>query len=527
MHRILIADPLHASGISLLRESGAEVHELSAEDKPRLAQLLPDYDALVVRSATKVTAELLAAGERLRVVGRAGIGVDNVDVKAATERGILVVNAPTANMMSATEHTFALMLALARRVAPADASIKSGLWDRKSFVGTELQGKTLGIVGFGRIGQRVAARARAFEMKVLAYDPYLDEEVARRQEVRLASLEDLLPQADVVTLHTPLTEGTRNLLDGERLKVLKAGALVVNCGRGGTLDEGALLAGLQSGHIAGAALDVFSEEPLTSFELVRHPNVVATPHIGAQTTEAQLRIARDTAEMLIKALEGSMAVTAVNLPFRSAGAQAELQLGLGERLGHLASALLDGKIRRVEVDFWGIEPTLHRPIGVAVLKGALAPAIGEGVNYVNAEHLAGGRGIGLARAEHQGTPDYSQLLQVRVEGPDGAVELAGTIFGARDARVVSYRGYQLEFRPEGRLMMLRNRDVPGVVGKLGTFLGGNGINIAHIHLARLRGKSDAVAALRLDTLPSPELVEALLELPEVVEAKVVDLGEGI
>ncbi len=527
MYRILISDPLHPSGISLLRESGAQVDVLSAEDKPRLAELLPKYDALVVRSGTTVTAELLAAGERLRVVGRAGIGVDNVDVKAATERGILVVNAPTANMMSATEHTFALMLSLARRVAAADASLKSGAWDRKKFVGSELQGKTLGILGFGRIGQRVAARARAFEMTVMAYDPFLDEEVARRQEVEPASLEELLPRADVVTLHTPLTEGTKNLLNAQRLESLKAGALVINCGRGGTLDEKALLAGLQSGHIAGAGLDVFSKEPLTDFELVRHPNVVATPHIGAQTKEAQLRIAKDTAEMLLKALDGSMAVTAVNLPFRSVSAQAELQLSLGERLGRLASVLLDGQVRRVEVDFTGVDASLHRPIGVAVLKGALTPAIGEAVNYVNAEHLAASRGISLARAEHQGIPDYSQLLQVRLEGPEGSIELAGTILGARDARVVSYRGYPLEFRPEGRLMLLRNDDVPGVVGKLGTFLGENGINIGNIHLARRKGERDAVAALLLDSLPSSAVVEDLLAFPEVAEAKVVDLGDRI
>lgn len=527
MYRILIADPLHSSGIDLLRESGAEVHQMTEEERPQLATMLPEFDALVVRSATRVTKDLLDAGKRLKVVGRAGIGVDNVDVKAATERGILVVNAPTANMMSATEHTFALLLALARRVAEADASLKSGSWDRKAFVGTELSGKTIGIVGFGRIGQRVAARAQGFEMKVLAYDPFLDEDVARRLDVEMSSLEDLLPRADVVTLHTPLTEGTRNLLDLTAMKTMKQNALLINCGRGGVVDESALLELLSSGHIGGAGLDVFAEEPLQDFSLVRHPRVVATPHIGAQTKEAQLRIAQDTAKMLLAALEGSLAITAVNLPFRPSGTQGEIKLGLGERLGKLASALVDGNVRQVQVDFWGIEESLHRPIGVAVLKGALAPSMGEGVNYVNAEHQAEARGVTLARVGHEGPSEYSQLVKVKVEGPTGSVELAGTIFGHRDARVVSFRGFQLEFRPQGRLMVLRNRDVPGVVGKLGTFLGEAGINIGHIHLAREKEKTDAVAALRLDELPSAEVLERLLQLPEVLEAKIVDLGSEL
>jgi D-3-phosphoglycerate dehydrogenase len=524
MSRILIADPLHPSGVALLRESGAEVHELTAEERPRLAELLPGFDALVVRSATRVTAELLAAGTQLKVVGRAGIGVDNVDVKAATQRGILVVNAPTANMMSATEHTFALMLALARRVAAADAALKKGIWDRKSFVGTELQGKTLGIVGFGRIGQRVAARAKGFEMAVLAYDPYLDEEVARDHGVEMTSLEDLVRRADIVTLHTPLTDATRNLLNRERLAAMKAGALVINCGRGGTVDEDALLELLDAGHLGGAALDVFAEEPPTDFRLAQHPKVVATPHIGAQTREAQLRIAQDTAEMLIKALNGSFAVTAVNLPFRADGGPGEVLLDLGARLGHLAAVLLDGSLKKVEVELWGVEESLHRPLGVAVLKGALTPSLGDGVNYVNAAHLAEERGIALALSRRSGTSEYAQLVKVRVSGSAGELEIAGTVFGRRDARVVSFRGFRLEFRPEGKLMILRNRDVPGVVGKLGSFLGDAGINIAHIHLAREGGKADAVAALRLDALPSEALRLKLLEFPEILEAKVVDLG---
>jgi D-3-phosphoglycerate dehydrogenase / 2-oxoglutarate reductase len=318
MAKILISDSLDPSGLSLFQEAGMEVHQLTAEERPRLPEILADYEALVVRSSTQVTADLMKAGKKLKVVGRAGIGVDNVDVAAATELGILVVNAPTANLMSATEHTFALLLSLARRVPEADASTKAGGWDRK-LTGIELQGKTLGIIGFGRIGQRVADRARAFEMRIVAYDPLLDAEAARELKVELLPLDDLLVRADVITFHAPLTKESRNLLNRERIAKMKKGALVINCGRGGVIDEEALLEALESGHLGGAALDVFAEEPPKDLRLVRHKRVVATPHLGAQTAEAQERISIETAQMVLAALSGSRDVAAVNRVSRPAG----------------------------------------------------------------------------------------------------------------------------------------------------------------------------------------------------------------
>ncbi|MGB3562976.1 MAG: hydroxyacid dehydrogenase, partial [Thermoanaerobaculia bacterium] len=314
MYRILIADPLHAAGLEILEQAGAEIHLLTAEERPRLAELIADFDALVVRSMTTVDAPLLAAGERLKVVGRAGVGVDNVDVAAATERGILVVNAPTANLMSAVEHTFALLLALARNVPAAERSLRAGEWSRKEFQGVELHGRTLGVVGLGRIGQQVAARARAFGMKVVAYDPFLDAAVAKRLDIELMEIEDLVAAVDIVTLHIPLTEQTRNLLSRERLAKMKPGALLINCARGGVVDEAALLEALDEGWLAGAALDVFAQEPPTGSPWLEHPRVVITPHIGAQTREAQERVATETARMVLAALDGSLAVTAVNLP---------------------------------------------------------------------------------------------------------------------------------------------------------------------------------------------------------------------
>jgi D-3-phosphoglycerate dehydrogenase len=527
VHRILIADPLEASGLDILRAAGADVTVLAAADRDRLAERVADADALVVRSATRVTRELLAAAPRLRVVGRAGIGVDNVDVPAATERGVLVVNAPTANVLSATEHTFAMLLSLARRVPAADASMKRGEWDRKSFLGVELQGKTLGVVGFGRIGQRVAARARGFEMSVLAYDPFLEPSVARRLEVEQAPLDELLARADVVTLHTPLTPETRNLLDAPRIAKLKRGALVVNCGRGGTLDEAALLAALESGAVGGAALDVFEQEPTPRHELVRHPRVVASPHIGAQTVEAQERIAIETARMVLAALDGSLAIAAVNLPFTSAGRREEPYLRLGDRLGRLAGGLCVGALARIEVGHRGVAEELAAPATIAVVRGVLSRSLGEAVNYVNAEHLAASRGVEVVRASHPThgeEREHPELVSVRCVAAGGAVELAGALVAGREPRVVEFGGYRLEFRPEGRLLLLENRDVPGVVGRVGTLIGDAGVNIADIHLARREATGEALAVLRLDQAPSDDLLARLRALPEVASVRFLELA---
>ncbi|MGH9379336.1 MAG: phosphoglycerate dehydrogenase [Thermoanaerobaculia bacterium] len=521
--RIVVADPLHEAGLRLLEASGAELVQVGAGEKERLPALLGDADALVVRSGTKVTAELLRAGKRLRVVGRAGIGVDNVDVEAATALGVLVVNAPTANLIAATEHTWALLLALARNVAAADAAMKREEWDRKRFLGRELQGKILGVVGFGRIGQQVARRAHSFDMQVVAYDPFLDSSVAERWDVELAALDDVLSRADVVTLHTPLTEQTRNLIDAAALARMRPGALLVNCARGGVVDEEALLAALDEGRLGGAALDVFAVEPPQSWRLACHPRVVATPHIGAQTKEAQERVATETARMVLAALDGSLAVTAVNLPFTDAGAHGEPYLRLGEQLGRLASTLLGGSLKRVEVGLWGLEDELRVPVSVAVLRGALLSFLGEAVNYVNAEGVAASRGIEVVRATHRGGSDYPHLVEVRLAGEAGEVELAGSLLRERDPRVVRFRGFPLEFKPSGLLLVVVNQDVPGVVGKLGTLLGQAKVNIADIHLARRRGTDEAMAVLRLDQEPPADALEALRALPEVEEARVIDL----
>ena len=524
MFRILISDPLEPTGLDKLRESGHEVRQLEGEEKERLIEILPEYDALVVRSGTKVTAEVLEAGKRLKVVGRAGIGVDNVDVQAATQRGILVVNAPTANQISATEHTFALLLALARNVAAADADIKSGTWDRKRWVGAELQGKSFGVVGFGRIGRQVARRARAFDMNILAYDPFLDGEVIRKENAEPRTLDALLEEADVVSLHVPLTDETRNLLSAERIANMKPGALLVNCARGGVVDEEALLKALDSGHLAGAGLDVFAKEPPVDFALARHPRVVSTPHLGAQTREAQVRISTETAKMVLKALEGSLAVTAVNLPFRPAGLVGEPYQRLAEKLGRLASALAPAGTQQVVVELRGIEESLQEPITIAALKGVLERSRGAAVNYVNAEGTARESGLEVVRSTGSEVDAYPNLVTVSLEGEDGTFEVAGTLFHGRDPRVVRLDNFRLEFLPKGHLLVVQNEDVPGVVGKLGTALGDAGVNIAAIHLSRVSGTEEAMAVARIDENVPAEVLESLRQLPEVRTVHLVEVG---
>jgi D-3-phosphoglycerate dehydrogenase len=523
MRRILVADPLHAAGLEILRQSGAEVHLLSAEERSALGEMIGDFDALIVRSMTQVDADLLRQGKNLKVVGRAGIGVDNVDVATATELGILVVNAPTANLISATEHTFALLLALARNVPAAHQSLLAGEWERKRFQGIELNGKTLGLIGLGRIGQNVAYRAKAFGMKILAFDPFLDASAARRLDVELSELDALLKRSDIVSVHTPLTEQTRGLLDAASIAGMKPGALLVNCARGGVLDEDAALQALESGQLGGLALDVFEHEPPTGSKLLDQPRVVVTPHIGAQTREAQERVATETARMVLGALEGSLELTAVNLPFSPTGGRAQHFVALAEQLGSLCTSLLGASVLEVKVELWGMDEDIRVPLTIAALKGALSPFLGEAVNFVNAEKIAESRGIEVVRSVYHSSGEYPELVGVTLSGENGSVEVAGTVFGESDPRVVRLEGYRLEFRAKGRLLVLRNSDVPGVVGTLGTFLGEAGINIAEIHLARKTGGGEALAVLRLDQAPPEATVAALEALPEVSRVQVVDL----
>jgi D-3-phosphoglycerate dehydrogenase len=525
MHRVVVADPVAPAGLDLLREAGVDIVDAAGTGRAELLGLLAGADALLVRSRTRVDRELLEAGDRLRVVGRAGIGVDNIDLDCATELGILVLNVPSANLLSATEHTFALLLALARRVAAADAAMKAGSWDRKRFLGVELHGKTLGIIGFGRIGQQVALRARAFEMRVMAHDPFLDPAVAERLGAPLLGLDELLERSEVVSLHVPLTPQTRGLLGAAELARMKESALLVNCSRGGVVDESALMEALEGGRLGGAALDVFEQEPPGDWSLARHPRVVATPHLGAQTREAQDRASVEAARMVLQALRGSLDVSAVNLPFVWDGRRDPGYLLLAEQLGRLASALLAGSMaHEIAVDLWSLEEGLDRPLSLAAARGALVASLGDSVGYVNVGQIAASRGVAIVRRVHSGKSDYPGLIGVSVRNGAGVIDLAGTLFDGRRPRVVRFGRVPLEFTPEGRLLVLRSYDEPGVVGRVGTLLGGAGINIADIHLARKDGEEDAWTVLRLDEVPGSELLDRLAALPAVRTVRLIDLG---
>ncbi len=527
MVQVVIADPLEGVGLERLRAAGLEVVELGREERQRLPERLREAEALVVRSATRVTGELLAQAPRLRVVARAGVGVDNVDVEAATARGILVVNAPTANLISAVEHTFALLLALVRHLPAAHASMVRGEWERSRFLGWELQGKALGIVGFGRIGQRVAQRARAFEMRLLAFDPYLPPERIASLGAEPVRLEDLLERSDVVTLHTPLTRETRHLIGPDELARMKPGAFLVNCGRGGLVDEQALLEALERGHLAGAGLDVFEVEPTPKLDLVRHPRVVATPHLGAQTREAQERVAIETAEALLAALAGDFPLAAVNLPFAPVGHEAFPYLVLAGRLGQVVSELLGNPLGRLEVELVGVPEAVSRPAVLAALHGALLTALGPGSSLINVERLAAERSIELVRVERPlvgGQPASVRVRAVASGEGSASCEVVGMLAAQGEPRVVELQGYRLEFWPEGYLLVLENRDVPGVVGRIGSALGEAGINISDIHLARDRKGSRALAVLRLDE-PVPEsIVTHLGQLEGILSVRAIAVG---
>ncbi len=527
-YRILVADGLSARGLQpLAADPRFEIIERTGLSADELVDALVDVDGVIVRSATRITRDALVRANRLRVIGRAGVGVDNIDVPAATERGIAVLNAPSGNTISAAELTFALILAMARRISAADRSMKAGGWDRKRFNGSELYGKTLGLVGAGRIGSEVARRARAFGMRVVAYDPYLTEDRARELDVQRVTIDTLLERADVVTVHVPLTDATRGLIGAAQLARLKPGATIVNTARGGIVEEAALIAALQEGRLAAAALDVFSKEPLPADHPLRSlDNVVLTPHLGASTAEAQENVALEIAEAIRDALLHGDLSRAVNAPAIAGEEMKRLRpmLDLGVRLGRLASALTDGAIRSVDVRYAGTMGEVMRPLASAVCIGLLGDVLGRtAINLVNALVLAHSRGIEIIRTRLADISDYAEYVEIRAATENGDVVVAGALRDGILPRLVRVGPFNVDVRPHGALVILRNRDVPGVIGRVGTILGKAEVNIAEYHQARLEAGGEALAAVNIDTwLPGPVMRE-LEALPDVLRVKQVVL----
>lgn len=526
MFRVLVTDTLAESGLDILRAAT----DLELDYRPglkgeALLSAVAQTDALITRSGTAVTPELVNAGSRLHIVGRAGVGLDNVDVEACTTRGILVINAPTANIMSATEHTMAMLLSLCRNIPEAHASVKRGEWTRSKFMGVELDGKTLGIIGLGRIGSRVAVRARAFGMRVIAYDPYITDAAYDKVGAVNVTLDQLLAQADVITVHTPLTEETRGMLGANEIAKMRDGVIVLNIARGGIYDERALADALNSGKIFGAAIDVYEDEPpAKDHPLLTAKNAILSPHIGANTIEAQDRVAVQTSEMVIEALRGSIFVSAVNLPFEGVSdADAAPLINLAEKLGAFAAQVANGPIHRAAIELWGLSERLTKILSVAALKGLLSRHLAESVNFVNAEQTAQARGIAISSTINPTPRDYANLITFRAATQTEETSVSGTVFHERNQRIVSVNNYRVEFKPEGHLLYIINKDVPGVVGRVGTTLGDYAVNIAEYNLARSDGGGTALAVITIDSPLSANAVTALRMIPAVQEMRQIRL----
>ena len=519
--KVLIADELSPAAEAVFAERGLEAIKRTGLDRNELIAIIGGYDGLAVRSATKVTAEVLAAATRLKVVGRAGIGVDNIDVDAATQRGVVVMNTPYGNSVTTAEHTLSMMLAMARQIPAANASTRAGKWEKSRFMGVELMGKTLGLIGCGNIGSIVADRAQGLKMRVIAFDPFLSHERAADLGVEKVELDELLARADIVTLHTPLTESTRNLLSRETLARAKPGVRIVNCARGGLIDEAALYDALRDGHVAAAALDVFAVEPARQSPLFELDNVIVTPHLGAATAEAQENVAVQVAEQISDYLTSGAVVNALNMPSISAEEAPRLRpyMRLVEQLGSFAGQLTDTGIEAITITFAGHAASLNpRPLTQAAVAALLRPQL-DAVNMVNATAIARSRGIEVTHVVHEHVEGYQTLVTIEVLTDGGTRAISGTLFQDAEPRVTSIRGTPLEARLGPHMLYIRNTDKPGFIGALGRTLGDAEINIATFHLGRDRPGGDAIALVEVDQAVPDDILQAIRRLPSVLQAK--------
>lgn len=531
MNRVLITDGLHASGMAIL-EQAPEIEPVVLPDltTEQLVEELQNADGIVVRSKTKLRAEILEGQKRLKVIVRAGVGVDNIDLEAATKAGILVMNTPTGNTTSTAEHSVAMMLAMSRNIGPASASMRAGKWDRKLFQGTQVSGKTLAVIGLGRIGVSVAQRARALEMNVLGYDPFMSEERAREYGIELhRDVDEIVKRADYLTVHTPLTDQTRGIINAERLAAMPKGARIVNCARGGIVDENDLADAIESGHIAGAAIDVFTKEPPEDRRLVELPQVLSTPHLGASTDEAQEMVAVEAAEIISGFLIDNEIRYAINMAPVSAAEMEDLRhyVGLTYRLGLLSSQMIRGQaLQSADIDFRGDAAAKNTHLLMSVFTtGLLEGALDDNVNLVNAPSVAKSRGIHITESASGDCENFASLITVRLKTDQKGFAASGTIFGNQFQRLVRLGGYPLEAFLDGVLLIYRHRDVPGLIGYIGSILGRHDVNIANMALGRQNNEAggDSVAVLNLDSEPSQEALDEILEHAEVTGVEIVRL----
>ncbi len=518
--RVLVSDKMDPNAAKILEERGCQVDVITGETPEQLIARIGDYDGLAIRSSTKVTKEVLAAATKLKVVGRAGIGVDNVDIPVASAKGVVVMNTPFGNSITTAEHAIAMIFALARQIPEANAQTQAGKWPKNDFMGVEVTGKTLGLIGAGNIGSIVASRAIGLRMKVVAFDPFLSPERAVELGIEKAELDELLARADFITLHTPLTDQTRNILSKENLAKTKKGVRIVNCARGGLIDEVALKEALDSGHVGGAALDVFQTEPAKDSPLFGTPNFICTPHLGASTNEAQVNVALQVAEQIADFLVNGGVTNALNMPSLSAEEAPKLKpyMALAEQLGSLVGQLTTGAIPRISIHAEGAASELNiKPIAAAVLCGFLREQ-SDTVNMVNAPFLAKERGIEVREVKTEKAGDYHTLIRVSVKTDAGERSVAGTLFSNREPRLVELFGIKVEAELAGHMMYIVNEDAPGFIGRIGTLLGENGINIGTFNLGRIAAGGEAVLLLSLDSALPADVMEKARALPGVKRA---------
>lgn len=525
MPKVLISDKLSPQAVDIFKSRGVEVDLKTGLSEEELIKIIGDYDGLAIRSATKVTPMVLAAAHKLKVVGRAGIGVDNVDVKAATAHGVVVMNTPFGNSVTTAEHTISLMMALARQIPSANQSTHEGKWEKNKYMGVEMAGKTLGLIGCGNIGSIVADRAQGLKMKVIAFDPFLSAERAAAINVEKVELEDIYKRADFISLHTPLTDTTRHMLNKDTLGKCKKGVRIVNCARGGLVVEADLKAAIEAGHVAGAAFDVFEEEPAKSNPLFGMEQVVATPHLGASTNEAQENVAVQVAEQMAEYLTVGTVTNALNMPSVSAEDAAKLKpyIELAARLGGFAGQMITGGISKISIEFEGKVTELNtKPLAAAALNGLLSPLM-EGVNMVNAPVIAKERNIDVSEVRHERTAHYKTLMRVTATFDGGSFSISGTLFGDKP-RIVAVGDVALEASIGNRMLVVSNEDKPGLIGGVGQLLGDAKVNIANFHLGRNAAATAAVALIEVDQEVNKAVIEKISKLPSVKEVRALNFN---
>ena len=524
--KILISDPLSKEGINLLKKHfTVEVSTGLTEDE--LIQKIKDFDALVIRSGTTITKKVIDAADNLKIIGRAGVGVDNIDINAATEKGILVVNTPEGNMLSTAEHTLAMILSLSRNIPQAVASLKSKKWERKKFTGIEVNNKILGVIGLGRIGTEIAKRALGLNMEILAYDPFISEEHAKNLGVTLATVEEIAIKSDFITVHTPLTKETKGILDKEKFALMKDGVRVINCARGGIIDEEALIEALESGKVAGAALDVFVEEPPFDNKLLEFDNVIATPHLGASTKEAQVNVAVSVAEDIISVLNGGVARNSINIPAVKPEAMAKIlpYIKLAETIGGMIGELSSKNYTTIELNYSGeIVQNDLRPITIAAIKGLLEPVLGSSVNYVNATLLAKSRKIKIIESTHDETEEYTSTINVKLIQQDGMQKsVTGAIIEGTE-RIIQIDENRVDILPFGYMIISNHINKPNVIGPCCVVLGENNINISGMQVGRAKIGKSTIMILNVDTEVSESILDKMREVDGIIDAKCLYFG---